>query len=194
MPNNTFEIKNGNNQILPNANEANQYFIGDSAIRLARLDRLHKEIGKDVSERTKEAVKYYQTKLKGTKNVEEKLVDGGFKQSAIAKAKRLKQFWAQEALRTSNYPRIQEEIFQLYSRIVQEFDVYIMPLVEDEVPLRDILKELHEKIVSPIMTIYQENGYSDEELRYSYDHIYGMIYYLTGNCHLNWKDYDDDNV
>ena len=194
MPNNTFEIKNGNNQILPNANEANQYFIGDSAIRLARLDRLHKEIGKDVSERTKEAIKYYQTKLKGTKNVEEKLVDGGFKPSAIAKAKRLKQFWAQEALRTSNYPRIQEEIFQLYSRIVQEFDVYIMPLVEDEVPLRDILKELHEKIVSPIMTIYQENGYSDEELRYSYDHIYGMIYYLTGNCHLNWKDYDDDNV
>ena len=72
--------------------------------------------------------------------------------------------------------------------------MYIMPLVEDEVPLRDILKELHEKIVSPIMTIYQENGYSDEELRYSYDHIYGMIYYLTGNCHLNWKDYDDDNV
>ena len=75
MPNNTFEIKNGNNQILPNANEANQYFIGDSAIRLVRLDRLHKEIGKDVSERTKDAVKYYQTKLKGTKNVEEKLVD-----------------------------------------------------------------------------------------------------------------------
>ena len=60
----TFNIYGGSNQILPNANEANQYFIGDSAIRLARLDRLHKEIGKDVSERTKEAVKIYQTKLK----------------------------------------------------------------------------------------------------------------------------------
>lgn len=36
MPNNTFEIKNGNNQILPNAQDANQYFIGDSAIMIAQ--------------------------------------------------------------------------------------------------------------------------------------------------------------
>lgn len=194
MAENQIDITGGSNQIAPNATEATQYIIGDSAIRLAHLLRLHKEIGKEVSEQTKEAVKYYQTKLKGTKNVEEKLTDGGFKPSAIAKAKRLKQFWAQEAFRTSNHPGIQEEIFQLYSRIVQEFDVYIMPMVEDEAPLRDILRELHEKIVTPIMSVYQLNGYRDDELRYSYDHIYGMIYYLTGNCHINWKDYDNDNV
>lgn len=36
MPDNTFDIKGGNNQILPNAQEANQYFIGDSAIKLAQ--------------------------------------------------------------------------------------------------------------------------------------------------------------
>lgn len=36
MSDNTFEIQNGSNQILPNANEANQYFIGDSAIEIAQ--------------------------------------------------------------------------------------------------------------------------------------------------------------
>ena len=36
MPDNTFDIKGGSNQILPNAQQANQYFIGDSAIKLAR--------------------------------------------------------------------------------------------------------------------------------------------------------------
>ena len=35
MPDNTFDIKSGSNQILPNAQEGNQYFIGDSAIRIA---------------------------------------------------------------------------------------------------------------------------------------------------------------
>ena len=35
MPDNTIDIKGGNNQILPNAQEGKQYFIGDSAIKLA---------------------------------------------------------------------------------------------------------------------------------------------------------------
>lgn len=36
MPDNTIEIQNGNNQILPEAKEANQFFIGDSAIRITQ--------------------------------------------------------------------------------------------------------------------------------------------------------------
>lgn len=36
MPDNTFDIKGGSNQILPNAHEANQFFIGDSAIKIAQ--------------------------------------------------------------------------------------------------------------------------------------------------------------
>ena len=39
MPENTFDIKGGSNQILPYAQEANQYFIGDSAIRLVQYAR-----------------------------------------------------------------------------------------------------------------------------------------------------------
>ena len=36
MPDNTIDIKGGNNQIVPNAQEASQYFFGDSAIRIAQ--------------------------------------------------------------------------------------------------------------------------------------------------------------
>ena len=36
MPDNTFDIKGGSNQILPNAKEANQFYFGDSAIKLAQ--------------------------------------------------------------------------------------------------------------------------------------------------------------
>ena len=166
---------------------------GKNAAQIANsLARIRKEIGKEVSEQTKNRIRFYETKLKGTKDVVEKLTDGGFKPFAIGKAKRLKQFWAEEALRTADYPVIQDENLQLYSRIVQEFGVYVMPMIEDEAPLHDIMRELHERIVAPIMKIYQENGYTDDNLRYTYDHIYGMIYYLTGNCHLNGADYDQE--
>lgn len=193
MPDNTFDIKGGSNQILPNAHEANQFFIGDSAIQkgLSRMARLREEIGKEVSEPTKDRIRFYETKLKGTKDMEEKLSDGGFKPSDIENAKRLKEYWAKEAFRTSDYPVIQEDNLNLYSRIASEFDVYIMPMIEDEKPLRDVRQTLHEKIISPIMDIFRKSGYNDDSLRYNYDHILGIIYYLTGNCHLNWKDYDN---
>lgn len=193
MSDTTFDISGGNNQLLPNAQQASQYFIGDSAIREthSQLARFRQAIGDKISEPTRDRIRFYETKLKGSKDMEEKLRDGGFKPSAIEKAKRLKEYWAKEAFRTSDYPVIQEDNFNLYSRIATEFDIYIMPMIEDRKPLRDVMQTLHEKIVCPIMDIFRETGYNDDSIRYTYDHIYGMIYYLTGNCHLNWKDYDN---
>jgi len=193
MPDTTFDISGGNNQVLPNAQQASQYFIGDSAIREthSQLARFRQAIRDKISEPTRDRIRFYETKLKGSKDMEEKLRDGGFKPSAIEKAKRLKEYWAKEAFRTSDYPVIQEDNFNLYSRIATEFDIYIMPMIEDRKPLRDVMQTLHEKIVCPIMDIFRETGYTDDNIRYTYDHIYGMIYYLTGNCHLNWKDYDN---
>lgn len=165
---------------------------GKDAARIARdYARLREEIGKGLDENTKERVRHYETKIPGTKDVEEKLTDGGFSPSRIREAIRLKEFWSKEAFRTSDYPVVQEENLQLYSRIVHGFGIYITPMVEDAAPLREIMRELHERIVTPIMDIYQRNSYNDDNLRYTYDHIYGIIYYLTGKCHLNWKDYDN---
>lgn len=40
------------------------------------------------------------------------------------------------------------------------------------------------------MNELNENGAADACLCYNEDDIYGMLYYLTGNCHINWTDYD----
>lgn len=53
------------------------------------------------------------------------------------------------------------------------------------------MKEIHKQIVLPIMNILNEDGENDMYLYLTVDHIYGMLYYLTGMCHLNWKDYDN---
>ena len=181
-----------------NIGKADKVIINNHGTRSARLARdyaqLREALGKKVDPKTREKVKYYETKIPGTKDGIEKLTDGGFKPSRIKEAERLKEFWGKEALRYADYPYAQDINFVLYTRIVREFEVYITPMVEDGEPLRDILVKIHEQIVKPIIELLESSGEDDENLRYTYDHIYGIIYYLTGNCHLNWKDYDDDNL
>lgn len=195
--NNSFNETNlgDNSQYIDNPGRVTINNNGPRSARIAKdYARLRDEIGKEVDSKTKDKVKFYETKIPGTKDVIEKLTDGGFKPSRIREAERLKEFWGKEALRYADYPYAQDINFVLYTRIVREFEVYITPMVEDGEPLRDIMVKIHEQIVKPIVELLECSGEDDENLRYTYDHIYGIIYYLTGNCHLNWKDYDDDNV
>ena len=184
-----------NSQYIHQAEKVTIINNGPRSARIAKdYVRLREEIGKEVDPKTKEKVKYYETKIPGTKDIIAKLTDGGFKPKRIKEAERLKELWSKEALRYADYPNAQDINLILYSKIVREFEVYITPMVEDGEPLRDIMVKIHEKIVKPTMELLDSSGDDDENLRYTYDHIYGIIYYLTGNCHLNWKDYDNDNL
>ena len=193
MPDSTFDVKGGNNQILPNAHEANQYNYYNAAPSrmdayfLALLDEIENGITAEVFD----ALDFYQTKLDGTKDVEEKLTDGGFKASKIKEAKRLKEMYAKIAMQYDCYPSAQKIIHSLFARIKHEFDDSIFPLIEQQQPLNLVMDQIRNKIVKPICDMLEANGAHDTVLGFNEDHIYGMIYYLTGMCHLNWKDYDN---
>lgn len=191
MPDNTFEVKGGSNQILPNAQEANQYFYEASVTTrmAADFESLRKEILKEVTQETIEELKYYITELPGTKPFEEKLTDGGFSEESIEEATRLKELYRKRAQMYRNYPSAQQINLDLLSSIKNSFYTYIFPLIEEGTPLRIVMQQLREKIVVPTKELLNKNGMYDDKLRYNEDHIYGMIYYLTGMCHLNWTVY-----
>lgn len=191
MPDNTFDIKGGSNQILPNAKEANQYFYEASVTTrmAADFESLRKEILKEVTQETIEELKYYITELPGTKPFEEKLTDGGFSEESIEEATRLKELYRKRAQMYRNYPSAQQINLDLLSSIKNSFYTYIFPLIEEGTPLRIVMQQLREKIVVPTKELLNKNGMYDDKLRYNEDHIYGMIYYLTGMCHLNWTVY-----
>lgn len=169
----------------------NNYNYRSNSSRLASdFERLRQEILKGVKQETIEELKYYITKLPGTRSAEEKLTDGGFKTSFIREAIRLKDLYARRATMYQDYPSAQQINLDLFSRIRHEFDDTIFPIIEGGADLSSVMHQIRTKIVNPIMQLLNENGAYDEHLHYSEDHIYGMIYYLTGMCHLNWKDYD----
>lgn len=170
----------------------NNHYHNSNSSRLASdFERLRQEILKGVKQETIEELKYYITKLPGTKSAEEKLTDGGFKTSFIREAIRLKDLYARRATMYQDYPSAQQINLDLFSRIRHEFDDTIFPIIEGGADLSSVMQQIRTKIVNPIMQLLNENGAYDEHLHYSEDHIYGMIYYLTGMCHLNWKDYDN---
>lgn len=193
MPDNTFEVKGGSNQILPNATEANQYFYEATiTTRISSYFRqLHQEIEDKTTRQIIDDLLYYTTKLDGTKGMEEKLQDGGFCSGFIRAALRKKQQYAKKALQYDCYPSAQEINLLIFADIINAFTVYIEPMINREEPIDAVMERIHEKVVLPIMSKLNVNGADDRDLHYTTDHIYGMIYYLTGMCHINWKNYDN---
>ena len=173
----------------PNAREVNNYYT-QSESRLGRwFRRLNDEINNDIRLQKKlDDIKRYRTKLPHTIGLEAKLKDGGFSQSAIDKARRLKMYFAKKSTRFQYYESAQLIDSYLFAKLCHSFDTYILPNIESQ-PLCDIRQMVYEKVVLPIIDEINANGSYDRQLCYNEDDIYGMLYYLTGKCHINWKDY-----
>lgn len=166
--------------------------IGNSRSRLsATFERLEQEILNNTTQEVIDELLMYTTKLDGTKGLEEKLQDGGFPKMFIQKAILQKEMYAKRATKYECYPAAQEIILSLFARIKNEFDIKIYPMISKGADVPSIMQDVHKQIVSPILQMIETNGANDQSLYFNMDHIYGMIYYLTGMCHLNWKDYDN---
>lgn len=193
MPDTTYDINGGSNQILPNATEAHQHF--HNAVNPSRMDTyfqcLIEEVQKNVKAEIIDELLYYTTLKDGTLGMERKLTDGGFRQERIMEALRQKEFYAKKSMLYDCYPSAQRIFLLLFARIKNEFYTSIYPLIEVREPLTAVMSQLRQKIVTPIMDMLDVNGAHDQYLNFTEDHIYGMVYYLTGMCHLNWKDYDN---
>lgn len=136
-------------------------------------------------------IKRYRTKLPHTIGLEQKLKDGGFMPSHIDRARRLKLYYAKKSTKFQYYESAQRIDSYLFAKVCSSFDSCIMPMIEDGKPLADIRRAIYTQVVQPIMEDINAYGADDECLCYNEDDIFGMIYYLTGNCHINWKNYDE---
>ncbi|WP_434503740.1 ABC-three component system protein [Prevotella sp.] len=155
------------------------------------FERLCNEIENNTTEEIIDELREYHTVLDGTKGLEDKLQDGCFPRLKIDEARRQKEAYAKKATRFECYPSAQKINLLLFAKIKNEFNAYIFPMIQRNEPINVVIQKVYEQIVTPIMDRLDVDGCHDEYLNYTSDHIYGMIYYLTGMCHLNWKDYDN---
>lgn len=153
--------------------------------------RLQEDFKNDVRLQKKmDDIMRYRTKLPHTIGLEQKLLDGGFAKPAIDKARRQKQTYAKKATKYQYYEMANKIDNYLFAIVSDHFDREVLPLIEDEKPLREINQAVYDKVILPVMEELNAVGSSDTCLCYTLDDVFGMLYYLTGNCHINWAIYD----
>jgi hypothetical protein len=187
-------VKNSDNQIQNQLNiNDNQgpIYLSKQTRFAKRFEKLTKEVASDERyEGIMESLKYYITSIDGL-DMPTKLFDGGFTESEIIEATRKKEKYAKRLELNKFFESAQWIDSQLFGKIKMDFEAFILPLVNSGVSRSEIFKEVVLKVVYPILELINIEGENDAVLNYGADDILGMVYYLTGQCHLNWKNYDN---
>lgn len=187
------EVNNGKDvhTQLNAANIEGDVYFGRKTRFSKRFEKLNKEVASNEKyEGIMESLKHYLTKLDGI-DMPTKLQDGGFTESEIIKASRRKEKFAKRLEKNLFFESAQWIDSQIFAKIIINFETYIeIPLINNGASKDEILKALVEKVINPVLELINIEGENDEILNYTIEDIFGMVYYLTGKCHINWKNYD----
>ena len=170
--------------------DGNVYFAPKT--KLAKMfEKLQQEVtNNERFEKIMDALKYYHTKLDGSKDMTAKLQDGGFNNNEITKATRRKEKYAKRLEQNKFFEYAQKIDYHIFGEIIKNFETYVEPLINSDISKDEIKKAVTEHVINPILILINAEGENDDFLNYNADDIFGMIYYLTGRCHINWKNYD----
>jgi hypothetical protein len=113
--------------------------------------------------------------------LEEKLLDAN-RGAQIVDASRQKELFAKHLHKHATSQAAQKIFLYLLGDLLYRFRTYVKPKIEGEVEKADIDRAVFEDVVSPTIHSLDRNV-----LNLYHEEIWGMVYYLTGNCHIRWS-------
>lgn len=113
--------------------------------------------------------------------LEQKLTDGGRANSVLA-ATELKDKFSKRLARYEFSSHMSALHLNLLTKIEEKFNSHIYPLIQSGHSIDVIDQLISEVIIQPLA---EEVAPADASL--TAKHVRGMMYLLTGNCHLKWK-------
>lgn len=117
--------------------------------------------------------------------LEEKIKNGG-REKYINRFIWLKQEYRKKLERFQNYPSAQKIHTLILADVLHKFMTYIEPLIEKKPTEEELRKKIDQFIVEPVFKIIDEEG-CDDIMGLNKTDVNGMIYYLTGKCHIKWE-------
>jgi len=130
-----------------------------------------------------EKLQKYLTPAEGQKrsrNLEEKLRTGN-RDDLVEEALRLKENFSKKIHKNQFSEQAQELFAHILAQINSFFNSKIRPLILSDAPAEHIDKLIYDELV---IKIYDDVG--NCKLDIDTEEIKGMLFYLTGNCHLEW--------
>ncbi len=161
----------------------NQFGTPAPSSRLAQLlERYRHELAhnEQTSEKLRELQRYGEAKETPLIPIETKLSDGQ-RSDLIEFALETKEIFAKQLVRHTHFESAQRIHLHLLSRIWAIFQTRILPEIRAGQPRLTIERLIQSEIIDPTLADLRDNPF-----HYSDPEIHGMIYYLTGNCHIRW--------
>lgn len=113
--------------------------------------------------------------------LEKKLEQGG-RQDLKSKAVRLKNRFDRKITKKQLSPVVQKVHLQVLSSIITAFDARVRPLIATGCSVSEVDAVIHEYVVLPAYRgIIRFNDMATTE------DVCGMLYFLTGKCHIVWS-------
>lgn len=116
------------------------------------------------------------------KDLQTKLSDAQ-RDSELDEALYLKELISKRILEFTRSPTAQRIMAEALAKLKQCFQHKVKPLIECGQPKHVIDAAIYDNVICPAYVFLERNplGISEEDLK-------GMIYYLAGNCHINWGE------
>lgn len=147
------------------------------------LDRYRHELGNDqrTLDKLLELQRFGEPKEDPLIPLETKLTEGG-REDLIEFALETKEIFAKQLARHTHFESAQKIHLHLLARIWTVFQTRILPQIRAGQSRLAIERLIQSEIIDPTLSDLHDNPfhYSDMEVQ-------GMIYYLTGNCHIRWS-------
>lgn len=114
-------------------------------------------------------------------DLEQKLTQGN-REIEIDEALFLKERIAKKIMELSRSITAQQIIAHTLAKIKQSFRLKILPAIRNGRQISDVDKILYDEVLKPVYDFLEINPLhlNDDDLR-------GMIFFLSGNCHIDWS-------
>jgi hypothetical protein len=162
------------------------YNFGTSQARVSYmaelLERFKEELDSD--SQLKDFIKefdYYNAKIEGdVLGLEQKLRDGN-REFLIDFALRAKEKFYKKALKFQFSESAQKINVFLLAKVESNFFNHIAPKIRDGHPVDEVNSLIQELLIKPVLQELDDNllDFNDTDIN-------GMLYFLTGNCHIKW--------
>ena len=103
------------------------------------------------------------------------------RENHLSEATALKELFAKKLALHQLSPVAQEIFAWALGHMQIAFQVHVRPLIAVDEPPEVIDRAVLEKVIQPTIAELEENV-----LILNYQELRGMLYYLTGNCHIEW--------
>lgn len=116
-------------------------------------------------------------------DLKEKLILGGYSESYYKKAYALKERYAMNFSENELSVSAQKIHAYILAEVSYRFFLHINSFIEEGYSKPEIAELINIKVVEPIESILSQKNV----LNLYKEDIMCMIYFLTGNCHINWN-------